>query len=29
MAKNITWWQAAEVIGISDRHIGGNSHMLI
>src|SRR5438094_5218943 len=21
MAKKITWWQAAEVIGISDRHM--------
>jgi hypothetical protein len=20
MAKKITWWQAAEIIGISDRH---------
>ena len=26
MAKKITWWQAAEIIGISDRHMraGGN-----
>ena len=22
MAKKITWWQAAEIIGISDRSIG-------
>ena len=21
MAKKITWWQAAEIIGISDRHM--------
>jgi transposase len=21
MAKRITWWQAAEIIGISDRHM--------
>jgi transposase len=21
MAKQITWWQAAEIIGISDRHM--------
>jgi hypothetical protein len=21
MAKNITWWQAAEILGISDRHM--------
>src|SRR6202049_4364007 len=21
MAKKITWWQAAEILGISDRHI--------
>jgi transposase len=23
MAKRISWWQAAEIIGISDRHMGG------
>jgi hypothetical protein len=21
MAKKITWWQAAEILGISDRHL--------
>ena len=21
MAKKITWWQAAEILGISDRHM--------
>jgi hypothetical protein len=21
IAKQITWWQAAEIIGISDRHL--------
>src|SRR6516165_1953338 len=25
MAKKITWWQAAEIIGISDRHISPKS----